>query len=152
MAYPNVFQPEETERLITRIEQLTPATQPQWGKMNVAQMLAHCCVPYELALTDQHPKPSPLKRWLMRNFVKGMVVSEKPFPKNSPTAKEFLVPEQQDFEQQKERLIGFLRQVQTLGKQTFEGRDYPNFGRLTASEWSNLMYKHLNHHLEQFGV
>lgn len=152
MAYPSVYSSAEAAALVARIEHLTPASQPRWGKMNVAQMLAHCCVPYEMALTEQHARPPALKRWLMRALVKWIVVGPRPFPKNSPAPKEFKVAEQQDFKKEQLRLVEGVRQVQQLGPEAFEGRDHPSFGPLSAGQWSNLMYKHLDHHLRQFGV
>ena len=46
MALPNIFEKSVADEVIARINNLTPATQPGWGKMNVAQMLAHCNVTY----------------------------------------------------------------------------------------------------------
>ena len=58
MALPNIFEKSVADEVIARINNLTPATQPGWGKMNVAQMLAHCNVTYEMIYTDKHPKPN----------------------------------------------------------------------------------------------
>ena len=40
----NIFEQAVTDEVIARIDNLTSKTQPVWGKMNVAQMLAHCSV------------------------------------------------------------------------------------------------------------
>lgn len=152
MGLPNVFSKEVTEQLVARIDKLSPTTQPKWGKMNVAQMLAHCCVPYEIALENIHPKPGKFKQFILKLLVKKGVVNDVPYKQNSPTAPIFKVASQQDFEKQKERLIAYLNKVLELGESYFDGRDYPNFGALSKQEWSNMFYKHLNHHLTQFGV
>jgi hypothetical protein len=39
-----------------------------------------------------------------------------------------------------------------MGADAFEGKESNSFGKLTASEWNIMMYKHLDHHLTQFGV
>ena len=65
MALPNIFTKEVSDQIINRINQLTPETKPQWGKMNVAQMLAHCNVTYEMIYTDKHPEP---------NFFMGIIL------------------------------------------------------------------------------
>ena len=44
MALPDIFTKDETDKIIQRINNLSPASQPNWGKMSVAQMLAHCNV------------------------------------------------------------------------------------------------------------
>ena len=148
----NIFDKEVTTATIARIQNLHPDCQPLWGKMEVAQMLAHCAVVYEIIYEDSHPKPKGLKKWLLKTFVKNAVVNERPYKKNSRTAPEFLVTDPKNFETEKERLITYLEKTQALGGTYFEGKEYPSFGVLNQKEWNNLFYKHLNHHLNQFGV
>lgn len=148
----DIFQKETTEGLISRIENLSPQSQRLWGKMSVSQMLAHCNVTYELVYDNKHPRPNALKRFFIKAFVKNVVVSEKPYKKSIPTAPIFLVGDDKDFEVEKSRLIDYLRRTQELGENYFNGRESLSFGRLNKQEWSNMFYKHLDHHLNQFGV
>ena len=148
----DIFQKETTEGLISRIENLSPQSQRLWGKMSVSQMLAHCNVTYELVYDNKHPRPNALKRFFIKAFVKNIVVSEKPYKKSIPTAPIFLVGDDKDFEVEKSRLIDYLRRTQELGENYFNGRESLSFGRLNKQEWSNMFYKHLDHHLNQFGV
>ncbi len=148
----NVFDPEVTAGLIRRIRALTPETRPAWGKMNVAQMLAHCSVPYEMVFEDRHPRPGALMRFFLRTFVKRGVVNERPYPRNAPTAPAFRVSSDRDFEEERERLIAYLERTCDLGGAHFDGLPSLSFGPLTRQEWNNLFYKHLDHHLTQFGV
>jgi len=148
----NIFETEVTEELIDRINALTPETQPKWGKMSVDQMLAHCSVAYEMAFTNKHPKPNGLMRFILKAFVKNGVVNEKPYPKNSRTAPAFIIADHRDFEKEKDQLISYLNHTQNLGSDHFEGKESLSFGPMTALEWNNLFYKHLDHHLTQFGV
>jgi Protein of unknown function (DUF1569) len=152
MALPNIFQENVVRDITNRIDKLSTATNPSWGKMNVAEMLAHCNVTYELALEDKHPKASGLQKFLMKLFVKKIVVSEKPYAKNSQTAPVFKVPKEQDFQLQKSRMISYLGNVAQLGPTHFEGKESHSFGKLSSQEWNNMFYKHLDHHLNQFGV
>jgi hypothetical protein len=153
MTLPNVFSKEVSDGLIQRVQQLTPDTPPLWGKMNVAQMLAHCNVTYEyLFEPNKYKQPNFLMKWIVKTFVKDMVVNEKPYKHNSPTAPDFKVAAMQDFEREKTRLIGFIGAVQQLGAPAFEGKASHSFGKLSASQWNNMFYKHLQHHLAQFGV
>ena len=115
-------------------------------------MLAHCNVTYELVYDNKHPRPNALKRFFIKAFVKNVVVSEKPYKKSIPTAPIFLVGDDKDFEVEKSRLIDYLRRTQELGENYFNGRESLSFGRLNKQEWSNMFYKHLDHHLNQFGV
>ena len=148
----NIFDPNVTEELITRINQLHPESPALWGKMSVDQMLAHCSVAYEMAFTDKHPKPNALMRFLLKTFVKKGVVNEVPYPKNSKTAPAFIIKGTKDFEEEKGKLITYLKHTISLGKDHFEGKESLSFGPMTAKEWNNLFYKHLDHHLTQFGV
>ena len=148
----NVFKAEDTQELINRINQLTPKTQGKWGKMSVSQMLAHCCVAYEMAYTDKHKKPNFFVKFMLKLFVKNGVVGPKPYPQNGQTAPAFIIKDERDFNKEKERLVNYLTQTQELGADHFHNKESHSFGPLTKDEWNVLFYKHLDHHLTQFGV
>lgn len=149
--YSNVFDQAGLESLIQRFMSLTPKSQPLWGKMSVAQMLAHCCVTYEMVYTDKHPRPSALMRWVLRTFVKRRVAGPVAYPHSTPTAPAFRITDDRDFTVERERLIGYMCRVAAEGKSAFDGRESLSFGKLTADEWNVLFAKHLDHHLRQFG-
>jgi hypothetical protein len=148
----NLFDPTDLEATIVRINKLTPATKPLWGKMKIAQMLAHCNVSFDMAYTDKYAKPGGFKKFLLKMFVKSGVVGPKPYPKNSRTGPEFIVADERSFETEKQQLIDNLKKTNELGTDHFQNKDYHSFGPLTADEWNTLFYKHLDHHLTQFGV
>jgi len=148
----NIFSPEVTQEVIDRIARLTPQSERRWGKMSVAQMLAHCSVTYEMIYEDIHPKPTGFRKFLLKAFVKNIVTSEKPYKPNNPTAPAFIIKEDKDFVQERQRLIAYLSRTQQLGATYFEGKESHSFGKLTATQWNNMFYKHLDHHLSQFGV
>ncbi|MBL7900183.1 MAG: DUF1569 domain-containing protein [Crocinitomicaceae bacterium] len=152
MALPSIFKKEVTDQLISRINKLTPESQPQWGKMNVAQMFAHCCVSYEMAFESKHPKPGGFVRFMLKLFVKNSVVSEKPYSKSLRTAPAFLITDARVFETEKKRLIDYLNMTFEKGEKYFDGKESLSFGVLSLTEWNNLFYKHMDHHLKQFGV
>jgi hypothetical protein len=152
MALPSVYTTAVAQQFTNRVNQLQPTAQPLWGKMNVAQMLAHCNVAYELAYEKNHQRSGALMRLFLKLFVKKVVVSEKPYGRNLRTAPVFLVSSEQDFKLQQQRLLTYITQTQQNGAAFFEGRQNPGFGKLTATEWNNLLYKHLDHHLAQFGA
>lgn len=152
MALPNIFTSEVGDQLISRIENLNNSTTPNWGKMNIGQMLAHCNVTYEMAMENRHPKAKGLKKWMLTKFVKQIVVNEKPYKKNSRTAPEFLMTTEKEFETEKNRLTNYINKTIELGEEHFEGKESNSFGALKSSEWNNMFYKHLDHHLTQFGV
>jgi len=148
----NIFNKEVTDQFIARINKLTPDTKPQWGKMNVAQMLAHCNVTYELVYETKHKKPGNFMRFILKTLVKPTVVNEKPYKRDSQTGPDFLIKGDRNFESEKSRLVAHLRKTQELGEKAFEGKESHSFGKLNSGEWNNMFYKHLEHHLTQFGV
>ena len=148
----NIFAPQTTHELIARINALNPDSPAFWGKMTVDQMLAHCIVPYDMTYTEKYPKPNAFMRFLLKAFVKNGVVNETPYPKNSRTAPAFIIADRRNFEKEKTRLISYLEQTCDLGISYFEGKESLSFGPMSAGEWNNLFYKHLDHHLKQFGV
>ncbi len=148
----NVFDKTVSDEILARIDSLTPASTPIWGTMNVGQMLAHCCVSYEFVFEDLHKRPNAIMRFLLKLMVKPNVVNNRPYPRNSRTAPVFVKEGTHDFEAEKTRLKGYIKKTQELGSAYFEGHDYHSFGKMTATEYSNCFYKHLDHHLQQFGV
>ena len=152
----NVFDRTVCDAHIARIGRLRADTRPLWGKMNAAQMLAHVSKPYEMvcdpgyALTHKRP-PAPV-RFLLKVFLKRIVVGEKPYAKNSRTAPEFVVADERNIDVERTRLIAYINQVQAWGESHFDGRDNHSFGVMRAQEWNNLFAKHLEHHLKQFAV
>lgn len=148
----NIFDPLVTAELISRINSLKPESPAIWGKMTVDQMLAHCTVAYEMAFTNKHHKPNPFMRLFLKLFVKKGVVNEVPYAKNIRTAPAFIIADRKNFEEEKARLIQYLEHTLALGRDHFEGKESLSFGPMTAQEWNNQFYKHLDHHLTQFGV
>jgi hypothetical protein len=112
MALPNIFDKDVSEKITQRINRLKPDTQAQWGKMNVAQMLAHCNVAYEMVYEDKHPKPNFLMKILLKSFVKQTVTGEKPYKRNSQTAPAFVMKDPKDFEKEKDRLVSYIQKTQ----------------------------------------
>jgi len=147
----SIFEQADNAELIDRIEQLTPSSTPQWGKMNVAQMLAHCQVPLQVALGELQLKRG-LVGFLFGSIAKKKLLGDEGFKPNMPTfsqAKTF--GQQRDFKAEKQKLIEMVQRL-TSGPEVITREPHPFFGSLTVAEWDALQYKHLDHHLRQFGV
>jgi hypothetical protein len=152
MALPNIFSQEVSDQIIERINSLKTDTQARWGKMNVAQMLAHCNVTYEMVYENKHPKPNFFMALLLKSLVKGKVTNEIPYKRSLQTAPAFIIKGDKDFETEKARLINYISKTQELGEAHFDNKASHSFGVLSKNEWNNMFYKHLDHHLTQFGV
>ena len=89
---------------------------------------------------------------LIAPFVKSIFTDERPRSKNDPTGKEFVVADRRDFAREQEQLKLKIRQFHEGGEAACTRHPHPFFGSLTPQAWSRGMYKHLDHHLRQFGA
>lgn len=152
----DIFSRPIVDDLKERITRITPETRPQWGTMNAAQMLAHASKPYDTLYDAEYQRKYPphtgFMRFLLKLLVKPLVVGPKPYKPNTKTAPSYVVADERDLTREREKLIGYLERVLREGRAGFEGKMSYSFGPLTADEWNVLFYKHLDHHLRQFGV
>jgi Protein of unknown function (DUF1569) len=147
----NLFEQQTVDEVILRIDRLEPTSVRQWGKMEVAQMMAHCSIAMDIASGRLNP-PRIFVGRLIAPFFKSIYTNEKPFRKNGPTGKELVVADRKDFAQEREQLKLKIRQFSKGGEARCTRHPHPFFGSLTPQAWSRGMYKHLDHHLRQFGV
>lgn len=148
----NLFEPSVTENIISRIGKLQAGTVPLWGKMNAAQMMAHCQVPIKVGLGEARIKRSFIG-FLFGRMAKKAFLKDNPFRKNLPTDKTFIMADEKDFELEKQQLIALIRRFADKGSAALlHAGEHPFFGKMTGEEWGLLSWKHLDHHLLQFGV
>jgi len=145
----SLFEPTTLAEVIKRVQNVTPSSQRQWGKMEVAQMLAHCCGALEMALGILNPKRVFIGR-IIGPIFRSKYSDDKPFDQHSPTSDELKVVGHKDFDAEKKKLIDLVKKFSTGGEATATKHPHPFFGPLTPREWSIGMYKHLDHHLRQF--
>jgi hypothetical protein len=150
-AMKNLFEREAVDEVISRIDGLKPAAQRKWGKMDVAQMMAHCSAAMDLASGRLNPPRIVIGR-LLGPLVKPIYTNEKPFKQNNPTDKTLVIADQRDFSREQERVKLKVRQFHDGGEAQCTRHPHPFFGSLTPQEWARGMYKHLDHHLRQFGA
>jgi hypothetical protein len=149
----NLFDAAVANQVKTRLGKLEPQSERRWGKMTAAQMLAHCSVSMRWAVGEALPEKGTLPARLIGRLVKPMVFrNEDPLRKNSPTAKSLIVEDERDFGKERERLSKLIEKFTAGGTAGCTKNPHSFFGKLTPEEWAILMYKHLDHHLRQFGV
>jgi len=148
----SLFEGARAGEMKQRITKLRPDSERLWGKMNPAQALEHCSRGMEMALGDRTP-PRVLVGRIMGWMVKPMALgNDEPMRRNSPTAKELVVQDERDLVTERARLCGLIDRFAAAGPAGCTTHPHSFFGRLTPEEWAILMYKHLDHHLRQFGV
>ncbi|MGA9584658.1 MAG: DUF1569 domain-containing protein [Terracidiphilus sp.] len=148
----NLWQPETVLELKERLSHLRPDSPRHWGKMTSAQAMAHCTIGMELALGDRRPPRMMIGR-LIGFVIKSMAFNEgEPMRRNSPTIPGFEVTDQRDLIAEREKLSAILDRFAACGPAGCTTHPHSFFGRLTPDEWSAWMYKHIDHHLRQFGA
>ena len=146
-----LFNPADREALSHRLAALEPGSPRQWGQMDAAQMLHHCTIAMEDILGEREVKQAFLGR-LVTPLIRGLIFGEKPFRRGSPTDPLYVVSQPQAFDVERARLATLIDRVVQRGTAKTEGGVHPFFGRLSGEQWGILGYKHLDHHLRQFGV
>lgn len=148
----HLFDGTSANEIKTRLAKLGPANERQWGKMAAAQALAHCAITMEWAVGDGRPPRMFLGR-ILGGLVKPKVVAnDKPMGRNAPTAKSLIIENQRDLTEERERLGKLIDRFVAAGPKGCTTHPHTFFGPLTPDEWAILMYKHLDHHLRQFGA
>lgn len=148
----NLFEAATLEEVKERIAQLRPDTERQWGTMTPAQVVAHCAAGMEVALGDRPPQRLFLGR-MIGQIIKPLALRDnEPMRRNSPTTKDLIIHDQRNLELEQQRLRALMDRFASSGPAGFTKRQHSFFGPMTPMEWSILMYKHLDHHLRQFGV
>jgi Protein of unknown function (DUF1569) len=149
----SLFEPETHQDILNRIEKLNENTQAQWGKMNVSQMLKHCQLTLEIANGKRQMKATGgffLKKMVFKAF-KPMMYNDKPWKHNLGTAKELIITDSYIFETEKNNIVNLINEF--VGKREINNWPvHPLFGHFTTEQRGQMQYKHLDHHLKQFGV
>ena len=144
-----MFERGARDELARRMESIPPERRPLWGKMSSGQMLAHVNASLAMATGELPTKPkrtplaTPLVRWL--------VIYKMPWPKGTPTAPELLSTPPGEWAAE---LARFRELLERAGTRSPDGDwpRHPAFGQLKGKDWGVLTYRHLVHHLRQFGV
>ena len=103
-----LFEAATVEEVKGRLAQLKPDSERVWGKMNPAQVLAHCSAAMEMAMGAKKPPRIFIGRLLGRFAKKSMIAKEKPMPRNVGTDKSLVVSDERDFGVERQRLSEFI--------------------------------------------
>jgi hypothetical protein len=148
----HLYQPETVKEIKQRILSLRASSPRQWGKMNAAQAMAHCVLGMENAVGVTNP-PRIFVGRILGPLVKPMALKASvPMRRNSPTAKSLVVNDERDLAAEQKSLCAIIDRFAAAGAAGCTKHPHVFFGRMTPEEWAVLAYKHLDHHLRQFGA
>jgi uncharacterized protein DUF1569 len=148
----SLFNQTEYQEIRQRVASLQDHNVRKWGKMTVAQMMAHCSIGFEKA-TGELPFEDK-SNFLMRTLVKKIVlnaVKKGDLGKNQKTFPDYEITDERDFNKEKKRLLENLHAFFQFGFQNEPGK-HPYFGKFSKENWGALQYSHTDHHLKQFGA
>lgn len=148
----NLLVDADYKECINRINQLTRDTQPLWGKMNITQMFAHCTEVQNVMSGKKELSDTPLFAKMIKGFIRKGVLGDKPFPQDLRTHPQYIIENCGPFEEERERLQEALGTLRNLTEAERRQINHPLFGEMTDEELGWGSYKHLDHHLNQFGV
>lgn len=147
----SLFDAAENVATLDRLRAITPETPVEWGKMDAAQMMAHCSVGLGVAMGELKFKRG-LIGYLLGGLAKRSMIGPKPFGRNMPTSPDFRIADPRELEVERTKLIELCERFTAGGPAVLTPDQHPFFGKMTSDEWDGLMWKHLDHHLRQFGV
>jgi Protein of unknown function (DUF1569) len=147
----SLFENSSTMEINNRIERLSPDSESQWGKMNAAQMLAHCSAWMEMAAGLNSPPRSFIGR-IFGKMAKKSVLGEEPIRRNMPSEKSLIMTGERDFTGERQRLLNWVDRFSTGGPEQCTTHPHCFFGPMSPNEWAIMGYKHLDHHLRQFNA
>lgn len=150
-----LFDKTTATEILQRIDQLEHISKAKWGKMTVTEMICHTTDPLRDLLKIR--KTKPVTPSFLRPLMKWFLINEKPFPKNAPTAKPYLQSpkgggtQPKDFRTDRDELKNLVIAFSKLDD-SFSLGSHAALGQLTKQQAGQFMWKHLDHHLRQFGV
>ena len=148
----HLFEPAAVAEVKDRLTRLRADATRQWGTMTPPQAVAHCAAGMELALGDRRP-PQLLLGRIIGAIVKPLALgNDAPMRRNSPTIPDLVIAEERDLDAERDRLTSLIDRFVAAGPAGCTTHPHSFFGRMTPREWAILMYKHLDHHLRQFGA
>ncbi|MEO6521851.1 MAG: DUF1569 domain-containing protein [Mucilaginibacter sp.] len=144
-----VLDPATRNELISRVNTISDSSKPQWGRMNVYQMLKHCVLADEMYMGKKQYKRVFLGRLLGKIMLKKML-NEAPMQRNAPTSPFFIISEVSgDVAAERDKWIAVINDYETLSDADFI---HWFFGKMTKEQVGQFAYKHIDHHLRQFGA
>jgi hypothetical protein len=148
----NTLTIEGKQEILDRLDKLTETSTARWGSMKVNQMLAHMNDAHKIALGM---KPSVDTSNFYTHYIKFPVALLLPsWPKNESTAPELDQTDKGTKAKDFYTELEFLKKMMDIfgEREASKIHPHPLFGKLTKTQWSDLLKKHFDHHLRQFGV
>lgn len=147
----NLLNKAAAESIIARVESLKPDSGQLWGEMNGTEMLMHCnSCNRQIFDEGRSARKTTFGQYLLRiialyiapNFKKGLRTEARHISKGRV--------DNQQFEEQRQEFVRLIKRFHEIT--TALTLTHPAFGNISTQQWGIAAYKHMDHHLRQFGV
>jgi hypothetical protein len=145
----SVFNPAVHRELQDRVQRLMPRQPPRWGTMSAAQMVAH--LTDSLKMASGELEVAPKKVAIRFSPLKELLIYVLPIPRGVPTAPELIARKPGEWTAEIASLREQLNGLVERGAEALVP-SHPAFGSMSPKQWGVLVYRHMDHHLRQFGV
>jgi hypothetical protein len=145
----SLWEGQTREEIVSRVRTLSAEKRPQWGKLTAPQMLAHISDQIRMALGDV-----PARRgsgWMSVRPFNYLMIYVAPWPHGAKGPSEAFTTKAATWDSDLQKLLTLIQRFDEKRDQQ-SWPEHPLFGKLSGKDWAALSYKHLNHHLTQFGV
>jgi len=148
----------DREQILHRLRHLQPNTVARWGRMTAPQMVCHLTDALRNLLGERPVQSKVGAPTLVGKTLVKWVALYTPLPwprgmKTRPEADQLIggTPPSSRFS---DDVASLERAIQRFLVVVGEGRlpAHYLFGSLTQMEWSRWAYRHMDHHLRQFGM
>lgn len=145
----SIFDPVDRAEILRRIDCLSIDKKPAWGKMTVTQMVRHCSLCEAYYQGRSTIKRSLIGCFIGRHALKSILKDERSvFQKNAPTARQFIASAPlSDLEAEKMKWKGLIEKYSAFNRDVFT---HWFFGNMSRVQLGQFIYKHCDHHLNQF--
>ena len=146
----SILNESDQAAIVARVRSLSDSSTARWGRMSVTEMLQHLRLSARMTVGELEVA-SANKRAFQVFPLKHLILYVFPFPKGAPTAPELRPVDPVAFEEERAGVLTLLEQI-GAGPREGAGPEHPLFGPLSWREWGAVTYKHVDHHLKQFGA
>jgi hypothetical protein len=144
----------DREAIVRRLHTVVPESPRRWGRMSAHQMLCHLTDVFRSSMGERRVKSTlpivaqvPVRWvaiWLPLRWPRG-------FPAPPEWDQMIAGTPPSNFEQDRSELLRIFARF-TEQPRTFAWSEHAIFGHLSDREWQRLGYRHMDHHLRQFGA
>jgi hypothetical protein len=144
----SLWKARDRENIERRLNVLAADAERQWGTLTPQAAVAHLADSMRMALGQI--QDAPLRTALRYPPLKWLALYVLPMPKGVRGPDAYFTTPPTTLDEDRGELIRLIEECRRRPADASWGEN-PFFGPLTKAQWGALAYKHIDHHLRQFG-